>query len=217
MTALLLRVAQTRWPVRSLGPGNRVAVWTQGCNIGCAGCMSLNSWDKSAGISIDALDLGAGLGAHCHAHNASLTVSGGEPLEQADALSAALHAFRSRAPEANVLLYTGYGQQQAEDLISAHDVPVDAAIVGPFEERLNQSDHWRGSANQIMVFVRPRYRALFENWASEPAPSPVEVSQESGAVTVVGIPGKGGLARLERRLSEEQITLTNREWAVADG
>ena len=43
-----LSIARIFYPVKTLGPGNRVGIWTTGCLRGCQGCISpeLQDYDK---------------------------------------------------------------------------------------------------------------------------------------------------------------------------
>ena len=95
------------YPVSTLGPGQRIALWTRGCAKHCPGCANPELWEacpdalieneKLAGIL---LDLAARTGAH------RLTVTGGDPLEQADDLAQVLAAIRPAFDD--ILVYTGY-------------------------------------------------------------------------------------------------------------
>src|SRR5690242_5906193 len=39
-----IMVSRLHFPVTALGGGRRVGVWMQGCSIGCAGCVSRDTW-----------------------------------------------------------------------------------------------------------------------------------------------------------------------------
>ena len=77
-------LSRLHFPVTALGPGRRIGLWVQGCSIRCAGCISLDTWAPGKGSTtvaavaevimrwIDEAD--------------GLTISGGEPLDQADAI-----------------------------------------------------------------------------------------------------------------------------------
>ncbi|MEU1950135.1 4Fe-4S cluster-binding domain-containing protein, partial [Streptomyces sp. NPDC020125] len=93
-----LRTNQTHFPVETLGPGRRLGIWTQGCGLACAGCMSRHTWDPLGGASRTVPSL-VGLWREALARGADgLTVSGGEPLDQPAALEALLAgAVRARA------------------------------------------------------------------------------------------------------------------------
>src|SRR5258708_12262683 len=43
MTAKLA-LSRLHFPIMSLGYGRRIGIWTQGCSIGCKGCMSVDTW-----------------------------------------------------------------------------------------------------------------------------------------------------------------------------
>ena len=84
------------------GPGLRLTLWVQGCALNCKGCFNpgthagevntLMTVDELA-QKINALDI------------VGVTLSGGEPLDQAPALEQLIHAVNG---EKNWILYTGY-------------------------------------------------------------------------------------------------------------
>lgn len=158
MTAVA--VNRLHWPVDVLGPGRRVGVWMQGCSIRCPGCVSRDTWpalDPAKRISdtellarVDALVAGGPPGPVD-----GVTVSGGEPFEQADALEGMLRSFgrwldRRGAPDADVLVYTGYDETEARRIAPAVFSLADAVIAGPY--RANEpGSNWWGSGNQRLI------------------------------------------------------------------
>lgn len=84
------------------GPGVRLTLWVQGCALNCKGCFnqSTHTRDTSTLMSIDelaekinALDI------------AGVTLSGGEPLDQAPAVAQLIKLVDG---DKNWILYTGY-------------------------------------------------------------------------------------------------------------
>ncbi|WP_304426039.1 4Fe-4S single cluster domain-containing protein [uncultured Adlercreutzia sp.] len=95
------------YPVSTLGPGQRIALWTRGCSKHCSGCANPELWEAAADAYIEnekladiLLDLAARTGTH------RLTVTGGDPLEQADDLAQVLATVRPAFDD--ILVYTGY-------------------------------------------------------------------------------------------------------------
>ena len=137
------------------GPGLRFAVFVQGCSHGCPGCHNPESQPREGGEvrSIDSLV--AEIAANKLA--SGVTISGGEPFEQAAACAEV--ARRCRALGLGVWTYSGYTYEQLEagapdasarELLDATDVLVD----GPFVQSLHSFDlAWRGSSNQRLVDV----------------------------------------------------------------
>ena len=69
-------------PVHSLGPGERVCLWTQGCNKKCEGCISPDlqgtQGTKIGNEQLSQLIIQVARKASC----SGLTISGGDPFEQ---------------------------------------------------------------------------------------------------------------------------------------
>ena len=71
------------------GPGVRFVVFLQGCNLRCKCCHNPDTWDMSAGtlVSIEELFSRAVRYREYFGKQGGITLSGGEPLLQADAIS----------------------------------------------------------------------------------------------------------------------------------
>ena len=39
----MLALSRMHFPVTTLGPGNRIGIWVQGCTIRCPGCVSADT------------------------------------------------------------------------------------------------------------------------------------------------------------------------------
>ena len=86
------------------GPGLRFAVFVQGCTHGCPGCHNPESQPCAGGEERDIDGLVAEIAANKLAQG--VTISGGEPFEQAAACAEL--ARRCHALGLNVWAYSGY-------------------------------------------------------------------------------------------------------------
>jgi len=207
-----MRLSRTHFPVTALGPGQRFGLWFQGCTIGCAGCVSVDTWNSKAGVESTADQVIEELASYPDVEG--LTISGGEPLEQLDELVELLHAVRDVAPHLDVLVYTGYPEA---DLHSPRfdEVKslVDAIIAGPFDSRTADSEHWRGSSNQSLLITSERGRDVILPWVTSPTVAhQLQVGMEEDRVWIIGIPRRGDLPRLARRLRAANIDVSEAAW-----
>lgn len=218
-----VRISGTHFPLGTLGPGQRLGIWFQGCGLACPGCMSRHTWAPEGGTAKDvsgllrmweeALGRGAG----------GLTVSGGEPLDQADALTELLvGAARIRdragggAEEADLLVYTGY---EPDELTAARHKALrgaDAVITGRFRVERPTRLVWRGSANQRLRPLTPRGETRYApHLARESTGGRLQAVVEPGppaGVRFHGVPLRGELRAVEQGLREAGVTLRGPSW-----
>jgi anaerobic ribonucleoside-triphosphate reductase activating protein len=138
------------------GPGIRMVVFVQGCPHHCPGCHNPDSHDPAGGYESSTDDV---IGAFPDGKLVrGVTLSGGEPFAQAEAL--VLVAAEAKKRGLSVVTYTGYrlekllemGAQDPEiiELLHLTDIWVD----GPFEQDRRDLDlAFRGSANQRLIDV----------------------------------------------------------------
>ena len=67
------------YPLKVLGVGERVGIWTQGCTLKCKGCMSKHTWEFDTSKKVYINDI---IKTIKNYPTKSITISGGEPLEQ---------------------------------------------------------------------------------------------------------------------------------------
>lgn len=143
------------------GPGLRACLWVQGCSIRCHDCMVPHTWDRKKGkeVSVETLasDILAIEGIE------GLTVLGGEPMEQAEALLPLLQIIKNSG--LSLMLFSGYTKEQLLEsncpskkaIIDLCDIFVD----GPYQkENTDFSRPWVGSSNQRIYFQTDRYKHL---------------------------------------------------------
>ncbi|BCJ70790.1 radical activating enzyme [Catellatospora sp. IY07-71] len=217
MSADALVVNRVLYPVTALGPGRRLGVWLQGCPLACAGCMSRDTWDPAMGEVVPVAELAA-LWDTVQADGASgLTVTGGEPLTQADALAAFVrHVAGNRigpGGEADILLFTGYELDELDRRRQAALEGVDVLVTGRFRAAEPTRLVLRGSANQVMHLRTPlgemRYRELAAAETDTPA---MQAFVEGDRLLLSGVPQRGTLAVLERTLRAGGVQLDGVSW-----
>lgn len=153
------------WPSTSaLGPGKRFAIWTQGCPRRCFKCASPELQPAGEGKSVDVETFSNKILQTPDING--ITISGGEPMIQAEALAILLGAVRGKRPDLTVILFTGF---RIEDLQSERYRAllghVDVLIDGEYVDSLNDDKGLRGSSNQRIHFLTPRlleYREQIE-------------------------------------------------------
>jgi len=138
---------------RANGPGARFVVWLQGCTLGCAGCFNPSTHgDGGSEMSLD--DITAqmrGSGAE------GISLSGGEPLQQAEAAASLLEAARSLGM--STLAFSGYTIAEIEQLPHGPRVLalLDVLIDGRYVSTQRLATGLRGSANQQIHLLTNRY------------------------------------------------------------
>ena len=93
------------------GPGVRTVVFLQGCDLHCPGCQNPSTWDINSGTSMTTEELANVLKANVD--NRKITISGGEPLVQADAVVELLDLLEGY----DVALYTGHTIEEVPQAI----------------------------------------------------------------------------------------------------
>lgn len=165
-----MRIDRLLYPVTTLGPGDRVALWTSGCSKHCPGCANPELWDADAAQEVSPSRLAGMLEALSVRHGAHrLTLTGGDPLEQAAELADALEAVRGRYDD--ILLYTGYTLDEARNLLgdtmARIERTVDVVVDGRYVAELNDGRvPLRGSTNQVVHVLNPVLRDEYESCMS---------------------------------------------------
>ncbi len=142
---------------RANGPGSRFVVWMQGCTLGCAGCFNPTTHDAVGGREVTVAELAEQLRAARATGVEGLSLSGGEPLQQAAAAAALL--AEARALGMSTLAFSGYTIEEIRELPSGPEVlaGLDVLIDGRYVARDRLASGLRGSANQRIQLLTARY------------------------------------------------------------
>ena len=170
-----LNISKTLSHSRANGPGNRCVIWVQGCTIGCDGCYSVTTHPHRRANIVPPEEVADWISSLRGIEG--VTVSGGEPFEQAQAVSKLIQFVSMKRPDLTVFVFTGYEVEFLQESSDAHVQflleQIDLLCCGPFiPEHADPNLLWRGSSNQRLMYLSNRYSAEEERvWEAE---SPVE-------------------------------------------
>ena len=142
---------------RANGPGTRAVIWAQGCSLGCPGCFNPQFHAFSGGeqLTVEQLfqrvvRLGPAI--------EGLTLSGGEPFQQREAMAELLTRIRDET-NLSVLVFTGYTWEEVSALpqVGSLLAGVDVLIAGRYVAAERVARDLRGSANKTIHLLTPRY------------------------------------------------------------
>ncbi|MBR4027693.1 MAG: radical SAM protein [Lachnospiraceae bacterium] len=147
-----MKIAKIGWvwfPVTALGYGKRIGVWFQGCKRQCENCISPKFQTQEGGSFYTAKEI---LDRFCEETQIDgLTISGGEPFEQPEALLELVIEYKKRM-NGDILVFSGY---TLEELHEKHTPVIEeilhhiAVLVdGTYIEEKNNGIGLRGSWNQ---------------------------------------------------------------------
>lgn len=197
-----LALSRLHFPVTTLGPGARIGVWFQGCSIRCPGCISLDTWAPDRGVTtVTAVQTAM---APFYTRATGLTVSGGEPFDQPDALKALLCGWRD-AHSGDVLVYSGYPLEKLRPQLASFDGLIDVIVADPLRLDVAQTMPLRGSDNQRLVALtsvgRERFAAYDRPLAGHEPQLDIMFDNVDGSVFLAGIPRRGDMTRLKALLA----------------
>ena len=187
---------------RANGPGLRSVVYFQGCSLHCPGCWNPDT-HKFRGEEVTALDMVERFEEAKRLEPLDgVTFSGGEPMQQAEALLELMRTFRRTAPAVSLGMFTGYtegelasGQfvtrlgatveQRYELWRTVRDL-LDFAVMGRYDQTQPAIAPLRTSRNQKLELLSGRYQE------GDFGPQLVEISiEESGKSVLTGFPVLG--------------------------
>lgn len=209
MNALRLQIHDWLPAVRDvLGPGLRAVVWVQGCSLHCPGCMVPETWPQTGGQWVSPEELAQAILQQPDIEG--ITISGGEPTEQAAAVARLLALVKAAGK--NTWVYSGY---TLEELLAREDTATDELLAftdvlvdGRYDIRQAGSYRWRGSVNQRIICLSnaiPPERIDGGKWRQ------IEVRLgHRGQLILIGIPPQGFLRRFHQALRARGLLVSER-------
>ena len=199
----MLRVATIVDSTEAEGPGHRLALWVQGCTIRCPGCCNPEMFVADGGTAQPIDDVMARIAGVPGIEG--ISVLGGEPFEQAEAVAEV--ARRTRERGLTVMVYSGYTlaelheQARARPAVQALLDAIDLLVDGRYDRERPEpappiGRRWLGSTNQVMHYLSAAY-APDDPRLREP--NTVEVHWQNGKLIVNGWPsGAQALVKMRR-------------------
>lgn len=183
----LLNLAEFCPSTHTLGPGQRFVIWVQGCCFNCPNCISPEWIPQKQANLVDPIKLGNYI--LSIAGTEGLTVSGGEPMLQAQALSE-LYSYIRQHREISIISYSGFTLQQlqtkSDQYINQVLSLIDVLIDGQYISELNDNKGQRGSSNQIVHFLTNRH--IHEANLFTESKRNVEIHLRDEEALMVGVP-----------------------------
>lgn len=141
------------------GEGVRVVLWLSGCSHHCNGCHNPQTWSPNSGVEFNYDSEKELFDALNKTYISGLTLSGGDPLNEANLRGVLnlISKIRLLFPNKTIWLYTGYTWMDCfnsalrKEIVSNCDVIVDGRYIDSQKDiRLV----WRGSKNQNVIDVK---------------------------------------------------------------
>ena len=176
-------VARILYPVKVLGPGNRIGIWMAGCKHRCKGCSNPELWDFQEKYKTS-LQTVMVLVEQIAKDNVidGFTITGGDPFEQPEDLKALLLQLRKYSSD--ILVYTGYEyesiQKEYGDVLSLISVLID----GKYEEEKNNASCLVGSDNQKICYMNETVKQIYEEYISKTQNQIQNFTSSDGIISV---------------------------------
>jgi anaerobic ribonucleoside-triphosphate reductase activating protein len=141
-----------------------------------------------------------------------ITVSGGEPFDQPEALAHLLRELRART-EVDILVFSGHAFAKLRGWLERSPGLIDAIMSEPYDERAPQTQALRGSDNQRLHQLTDLGRARLAAYDRPLSPADRRFDamfDADGGVWFAGIPARDDFRRLRAVLEAagHQVTLS---------
>lgn len=160
-----MQIDRMFFPVKTLGYGNRLGIWTIGCKRRCQNCANPELWreDLTKDIPISTI-------IDCiykiKGELDGITITGGEPFYQVIELSQLLSELHKLGIR-DILLYTGYLLKDLTALGGEYSnalSKIDVLIDGEYKDEKNNNIGIIGSSNQKVHCLNPKFSQRYENF-----------------------------------------------------
>lgn len=154
-----LYISGIDWESIADGEGVRSTIFVSGCNHACEGCHNHETWNYKYGTPINKEIIQMILDNTDSDYIDGITLSGGCPMCNAEALLPVVKAFRKKYGKTKTIW--SYCGEYFEDLIEDKTTPqykllkmIDVLVDSPFEiHHRNTAIAFRGSTNQRIIDV----------------------------------------------------------------
>ncbi len=187
-----MNIARVLYPVRVLGPGNRIGIWVCGCHRACPGCSNPELWYERPEYEISIEQLMELINIVKKTSDIDgFTITGGEPMNQAGGLSVLVDRLSEISDD--ILVYSGYRLDELKNLDSdTRSVLGKIAVLidGEYVEENNNDSRLRGSSNQKIHILNSKFAFRYQEYLGE-GHNQIQNFMTSDGIISVGIHRKG--------------------------
>lgn len=198
------KLNRIQYPIYNLGPGKRIGIWVQGCSLKCKDCLSPSLWSFDSGKNIGIENLLNSI-IDVAEYFDGITISGGEPFEQYEALIA-FCSFIKMKTKLTIFCFSGCTLKEIKekhpDLLFLKYL--DYLLDGRYIEEKHESLNSRGSSNQN----------LYQFIDGMPILQDIQLSSNMWSLSVIndqvfmsGIPKKNEINKIKQILEKDGIKL----------
>ncbi len=195
-SAETIRISHYVRSTELLGPYNRFALWVQGCPFRCKGCIaeSIQSFDGGYDAGIDETSE-----IILNEKNIEgITISGGEPFLQAEALYTLISAVKYKCEDFGVIIYSGFTYEElikssadnksVQSLLQLTDILID----GRYDILLDKGEFAKGSSNQKILYLTDRYKNCGTEYYSQKKRKAEIIFYKDKSI-LTGVPSKNAM------------------------
>jgi len=191
---MIWRLNKIQYPVYNLGPGKRLGIWVQGCPLRCKGCINRTLWAQNKGQKMNVIDVFNWLQEKASDYD-GITVTGGEPFAQYEALITFLHLIKKKT-QLNVHVFSGYYLHELQTMFEdgLFKSCIDFLTDGRYIESQHNDNNLKGSTNQsCYAFINNKHHVV----KNDDSNNKWSVNVDShGSIYMAGIPRKNDIKQL---------------------
>ena len=188
-----MKIDRILYPVRVLGPGNRIGIWVCGCKRCCRGCANPELWYQDPQKELDMETIKKLLDAVFSKNLVNgVTISGGEPFLQTAELARLVTYLRSYTDD--ILIFTGYRRstlrKRKREAVDTKYILDNIAVLvdGEYIKDRNHNHPLKGSENQKFYYKNQAIQLKYEKYIEErKGKLEVQNFQLSDGIAAVGI------------------------------
>lgn len=200
-------INKIHYPVKELGMGRkRLGIWFQGCPIHCAGCINKDTWPLAEEKKIPLYELKKILMKFKSKEVCGVTITGGEPFYQPEALSE-LVLFLKEVTAGDIFVYSGYSYNVIKEKYYDILKNIDVLVSEPFKEEESDKLIWRGSDNQKIWLLSEKARKIYPLNINEIeyTTRKMQYSIVGDELYMIGIPARTDLDKFYELLKERGL------------
>ena len=199
----MMYVARILYPVKVLGPGDRIGIWFDGCIHKCTGCSNPELWEMEEQYRIDINIIDRMLRKIAQEHIVDgFTLTGGDPFLQPDALRELIPIMKGIAND--ILVYTGYEYEEIKERYQDVLDEISVLVDGPYIEAQNNGCPLRGSDNQRIIYIDKLVREKYEEYLRNQN-NQIQNFSSRDCIISVGIHRPGYNEEIKKRLYRKGV------------